>query len=80
MGEKAARAPIKLLSDNLRIIAEDEQVVAQAIVSDFADFEDAVQYYSAANAKADAIITRNIKDYKHATLPVLTAEQFLRSI
>ncbi|MCC8410960.1 PIN domain-containing protein [Mucilaginibacter sp. UR6-1] len=80
VGEKPARASIKLLSDNLRIIAEDGQIIKQAIVSDFGDFEDAVQYYSAANAKADAIITRNIKDYKHATLPVLSAEQFLRSI
>jgi hypothetical protein len=48
--------------------------------SSFADFEDAVQYYAAISAKADAIITRNTKDYKHASIPVLTAEQFLKTL
>jgi len=79
-GEKKARASIKLMSKKLVIIAEDNKVIQQAIDSDFSDFEDAVQYYAAKSAKADVIITRNIKDYKQATIPVLTAEQFLRTL
>lgn len=79
-GEKSARASIKLLSVKLAIINEDVSIVDKAIESNFSDFEDAVQYYAAISAGADVIITRNIKDYKQATIPVLTAEQFLRQL
>ena len=79
-GEKDARAAIKMLTTKLSIIAEDSTIVQQAIDSDFADFEDAVQYYAAKSAGAEFIITRNIKDYQQATIPVLTAEQFLKML
>lgn len=49
-----------------------------AIDSAFADFEDAVQYYSALNIEGlDYIITRNKKDYKSSSIEVLTAEEFV---
>jgi predicted nucleic acid-binding protein len=79
-GEKAARASIKLLASRLKIVTEDISIVDKAIESNFPDFEDAVQYYAAMSANADVIITRNIKDYKQSTIPVLTAEQFLRTL
>ena len=41
------------------------------------DFEDALQYYSAMTEQADMIITRNGKDFKHATIPIYTPVQFL---
>lgn len=47
--------------------------------SDFTDFEDALQYYSALENGVDVIITRNLKDFKKAQLPVMTAGQFLKS-
>jgi len=62
-------------------IAEvSEVIIDAALKSGLPDFEDAVQYYAAVAAKADVIITRNIKDYKQSTIPVLTAEQFLRTL
>ena len=79
-GEKSARASIKSLANKLNIVTEDAGIVNQAIESDFADFEDAVQFHAAKSAKADFIITRNIKDYKNSNITVLTAEQFLRTI
>ena len=79
-GEKSARASIKLLSTKLTIINEDGLIVDKAIESPFSDFEDAVQYYAAISANCDVIVTRNIKDYKQATIPVLTAEQFLKKL
>ncbi|MCF6149428.1 MAG: PIN domain-containing protein [Candidatus Kuenenia sp.] len=48
-----------------------------SLTSDFRDFEDAVQYYSAVQAKADCLITRNKSDYKVDRLPVLTPEEFM---
>ena len=79
-GKEIAIASVKLLLSKLQIISEDVSIVDQAVVSDFSDFEDAVQFYAAKSANADFIITRNTKDYKHSTIPVLTAEQFLRTL
>jgi predicted nucleic acid-binding protein len=79
-GEKNARAAIKVIGSKLSIITENSQTINQAIESNFADFEDAVQYYTAKSVNADFIVTRNIKDYKESTIPVLTAEQFLRTL
>ncbi|GAB2986219.1 PIN domain-containing protein [Mucilaginibacter puniceus] len=79
-GEKSARALIKMLTAKLSVIKEDNSIVQKAIDSDFVDFEDAVQYYAAISGDAEVIITRNIKDYQQATIPVLTAEQFLRML
>lgn len=79
-GEKIARQSIAVLTRKLQVIQEDINTVERAINSNFSDFEDAVQYFAAISAKADVIITRNIKDYKHASIPVLTAEQFLKKL
>jgi hypothetical protein len=52
--------------------------VLAALDSKFTDFEDALQYFSAVNSnKIDAIITRNIKDFKKSALPVFTPNEFL---
>ena len=64
----------------LNIITVDEDIIDKALKSGITDFENAVQYYAALTANVDFIITRNIKDYKKATIPVLTAEQFLRTL
>lgn len=57
----------------------DEKVIDLSLASDFKDFEDAVQYYSAALAKAECIITRNKSDYVDDKIPILTPEEFLAS-
>jgi hypothetical protein len=71
---------LKKLRRAISIIEVGEAIIDLALKSDFIDFEDAVQHFAAISAKADVIITRNIKDYKHSTIPVLTAEQFLKTL
>lgn len=74
---------IKLLK-GLRAITTvsgvDQSTIDQAIDSDFADFEDAIQYYSAISIKADCIITRNAKDFKHSKIRVLSPKEFLSKL
>jgi hypothetical protein len=41
------------------------------------DFEDALQYFSAVQANADCLVTRNIKDYGFAKMEVLNSQTFL---
>jgi predicted nucleic acid-binding protein len=63
---------LQVLLNTIHILAMDQKQVLAALESKFTDFEDALQYFSAVNSnKIDAIITRNIKDYKKSALPVL---------
>jgi len=55
----------------------DRRITDLALNSEFADFEDAIQYYTALDAKLDVIITRNINDYKKSKLPVMTAGEII---
>ena len=63
-----------------RVAPVDEKVIDLSLASDFEDFEDAVQYYSALHVKADCVITRNKADYKDNAIPVLTQEEFLATL
>jgi predicted nucleic acid-binding protein len=49
----------------------------KALALKFPDYEDAVINVLAENAKCDYIVTRNLKDFSHATLPTLSPTQFL---
>jgi|Laugresp1bdmlbsn_1035097.scaffolds.fasta_scaffold00393_6 predicted nucleic acid-binding protein len=76
----------KLVIESLkrfRVICEvssiDDLVIDKSLFSDFNDFEDAVQYYSAIHAKCDILITRNEKDFKNSKIPVMTPNEFLVS-
>lgn len=78
-GHKRTLEIIELLLEMTDVIGTSKAEIQQAIKSDFSDFEDAVQHASALTLKGmDAIITRNIKDYKHARIAVLTPLTFLK--
>jgi predicted nucleic acid-binding protein len=69
---------LQVLLNTIHILAMDQKQVLAALESKFTDFEDALQYFSAVNSnKIDAIITRNIKDFKKSALPVFTPNEFL---
>ena len=57
-----------------------KEMINQAIHSDFNDFEDAVQYFTALSVKCDAIITRNPKDFKKSSILILSPEEALAQI
>lgn len=58
----------------------NEQHIEKALSSSFSDFEDAIQYFCALESNSQIIITRNPKDYKNASLPIMSAEEYLNSI
>jgi hypothetical protein len=49
-----------------------------ALNSDFKYFEDAIQYYCAIENRMPVLLTRNVKDYRKAKIPVFTAEEYIR--
>ena len=58
----------------------DELIIEKGLNSDFSDFEDSLQYYSALRAECDIIITRNGKDFKKSQIPIMTPDEFLNSM
>jgi len=56
-------------------------VIRQSLKTDFNDYEDAIQYYCALSTpQIDFIVTRNTKDFKKSTLPVLTPVEAIVSL
>ncbi|WP_127846696.1 type II toxin-antitoxin system VapC family toxin [Psychroflexus aestuariivivens] len=70
---------IKQLLSIIEITEINKIVVLDALNSEFKDFEDAIQNFSAIqNGEIDVILTRNIKDFKKSGLAVLTPETYLK--
>lgn len=58
----------------------NEETIEKGLNSSFKDFEDAIQYFTALQSNCSIIITRNGKNFKNATIPIMTAEEYLSSI
>lgn len=58
----------------------ESETIEKALNSNLTDFEHAVQYFTALQSNSSIIITRNGKDFKSATIPIMTAEEYLSSI
>ena len=72
---------LKNLINIVDVAIISRESILEALNSDFKDFEDALQNFSAQNEKGiKVIITRNIKDYKSSKMSVMTPETYLRSI
>ncbi|MBA6152177.1 type II toxin-antitoxin system VapC family toxin [Gelidibacter maritimus] len=70
---------LKQLLTIIDIAEMDKTVVLNALNSQFKDFEDALQNFSAiGKGKIKVILTRNIKDFKKSTLAIMTPEMYLK--
>ncbi|HET8829372.1 MAG TPA: PIN domain-containing protein [Pelobium sp.] len=63
-----------------KVCTVDEKTIEKGLNSNFKDFEDAVQYFTAIRSNCSIIITRNGKDFTNSIIPVMTAEEYLSSI
>jgi predicted nucleic acid-binding protein len=79
LGHKKAIQVIESLTEMTEIIGTTKNEILQALKNDFSDYEDSIQYSSALTIqKLDAIITRNIKDYKNSKIAVMTPHSFIQ--
>ena len=58
----------------------DELIIEKGLNSEFSDFEDSLQYFSALKTTCNIILTRNEKDFKKSQLSVMTPDEFLNSL
>lgn len=62
----------------VNVLALDDKITDLALNSEFRDFEDAIQYYTAIEHDQEIIITRNQPDFKKSKIPVMTAGEFIK--
>ncbi|MFT4523031.1 MAG: putative nucleic acid-binding protein [Bacteroidia bacterium] len=79
LGHKKALEVVETLTEMTEIIGTTKSDILQALKNDFTDYEDSIQYSSALNIEnLDAIITRNIKDYRNSSIAVMSPLNFLK--
>ena len=79
LGHKKALEVVEALTEMTEIIGTTKKEIIQALKNNFSDYEDSVQYSSARTIKdLDAIITRNIKDYRNSSIAVMTPLNFIK--
>lgn len=62
------------------VLSVNDKIIELALASEFKDFEDAIQYYTAIENGIAILLTRNVKDFRKADMSVMTAEQYVKSI
>jgi predicted nucleic acid-binding protein len=62
------------------VLNVNDKIIDLAIVSDFDDFVDAIQYNTALEHNLKILLTRNLKDYKKAVIQVMNPETFLSGL
>ena len=73
-----ARKKLLKFKTLVTVLAVTDKVVELSLSSDFKDFEDGLQYFTAIENNIKTLLTRNLKDYKTAEIPIMTAEQYLK--
>jgi len=64
------------LKRKFNLVAVNNEILELAFQSNFKDFEDGVQYYSAKSINADLIITDNKKDFIYSDIDVMDSIEF----
>jgi predicted nucleic acid-binding protein len=78
VGAPKAQEEIKKLLTLFEVAPVNRQVLESALDAQFSDFEDAVIHEAACHVGADAIVTRNKKDFKKSRLPVYSSEEMVK--
>ncbi len=76
-GGAEAIAILRTLRLVTRVLTVNEKIIDLALASTFTDFEDAIQYFAAAEWNLEAIVTRNRRDYKASKIAIVSAEECL---
>ncbi len=78
--QKTARTKLRKFKVLSEISNLDASILERSLNSDFADFEDAIQYHCALKSKCSIILSRNQKDFKLSQSPVMSSEEYLVSL
>jgi predicted nucleic acid-binding protein len=77
IGSKAAKLQVEKLLTLFEVAPITRSVLEAALADPAPDFEDAVLAQAAHGAGAQAIVTRNLKDFAHSPVRAYTPKQWL---
>ncbi len=77
IGARRARAEVDRLLSLFEIAPVNRGVLTGALQAGFSDFEDAVTHEAARQVDAQAIVTRNLRDFRRAAIPVYSPGDML---
>lgn len=80
VGAERARKVVGELLAMFEVASVDQTILKRALDLGFADFEDAVLHEAAHAAGADAIVTRNSRDFARSTLRVYEPAELLATL
>ncbi len=77
-GRDYALKELEKLLQIVKICSVNSALLQAAIKSQITDYEDAVQHECALAENLDAIVTRNVKDYKNSSVTIYSPKEFLQ--
>lgn len=80
VSKQSSYLAIEALQDLVEFAPVNQAIINAAISAKWADFEDAITYFTALEAGCDIVITRNAKDFKVSDIKILEPVQFLDQI
>ena len=80
VGAARAQEEIKKLLSLFEVAPVNRHVLESALVADFNDFEDAVIHEAACHVGAEAIVTRNQKDFSKSRIAVYSSEEMAKIV
>lgn len=76
-GPHVSQQSIRKLLSIYEVATVNRAVLDAALQTGFSDFEDAVLHESARLSSLDAIVTRNVRDFRYAVLPIYLPNELL---
>jgi predicted nucleic acid-binding protein len=80
VGTAKAEVEIRKLLNLFEVAPVNRHVLEAALVAEFNDFEDAVIHEAACHVGAEALVTRNQKDFKKSRIPVYSSEEMAKIV
>lgn len=80
VGAAKAQEEIGKLLHLFEVAPVNRQVLEAALSAGFSDFEDAVIHEAACHVGAEAIVTRNAKDFKRSRIPVYSSDEMAKIV
>ena len=77
LSSEIAKQVLRKFKILVHVVAIDDKIIDLALNSEFNDFEDSIQHYCALENGCTKILTRNLRDYKKALIPVMTAQDYI---
>lgn len=78
VGSARAQEEIRKLLTIFEVAPVNRPVLESALAAEFIDFEDAVIHEAACHVGADAIVTRNQKDFRKSRIAIYSSEEFAK--